>query len=117
MSQPMNLTPFMVRLTKARPDRLRATIYVAPGRAKELCKRLKDRAIAGWEHSDSTIRVEDPLSLVELFDSTQIMIGIIDPLRQYAERRSFLRQGQKRAPDLIEAIMSLVNYILEIQGD
>jgi hypothetical protein len=113
----MNLTPFMIRLTKARSDRLRATIFVAPGRAQELVGRLRDRDVGCWAHSDSTIRVEDALSLVELYERTGICIGLNSMLRDYTELRSFLRPGQKRAPDVVNRLEELIKRILEVQGD
>lgn len=117
MEEYLNITPYMIRLTKARADRLRVTIFVAPGRASSLVEALKNRNIGCWEHSDSTVRIEDPLSVLELYERTGINLSALSLLRDYCELRSFLRPGQKRPPDVVGRLEALIGQILALQGD
>jgi len=113
----LNITPLMIKMSKARPDRLRVTLYVAPGRATSTVRALRGRDIGCWEHSDSTIRLEDPLSVLELYARTGINLAMIPKLKDYCELRSFLRPGQKRSPDVVGRLEVLIPEILALQGD
>lgn len=117
MDEYLNLTAWMVRLTKARADRLRATVYVAPGRAGALVKAFHGRDIRCWEHSDTTVRVEDPLSVLELYERIGTNLALVPLLKRYCELRSFLRPGQKRPPSVVSDLEDVIRDVLEKQGD
>lgn len=106
-----------MRLTKSKSFRLRCTVYVAPGRAEYLRHLLNLRGIPSLLHSDSTVRVECPVALVELYERTGVNETVTGLLREYAAAASYLKVGQKRSPAVVEELERLVEAVLDEQGD
>lgn len=113
----MDLTLYMIQLREIKDFRVALNIYVAPGRAQDLCKWLRDkpRSYAAAVHSDSSVRVEDQRDVVRLLSALEA--PTVDAMEALRASQLHATPGVARPEWLKAELRRRISELLETQGD